>query len=551
MSIRIHPTHFFPSFCSPFSGAVLTRSRPVIKRSIFADMMAAMWPLGLLQVSRVVDNPFSITKARAEKAGAVLADALINRAQGERPVTLLGYSLGARVIYSCLLSLAARRAFGLVENVVLMGAPVPSDAADWRVLRTAVAGRLVNVYSANDYVLGFLYRTSSVQLGVAGLQRVDGVPGIENVDVSAAVSGHLRYRHLVGRILRTVGFEDLDLEAVQREEEAFQKMLKEEEEQRKQVTDKIPKNIPTSLPTSIYGKSNAKSAAGDAKEAPDTTKETKEQPSAPEGAPAAAPSEADAEKEAQSMERSVQEKTRTSLMQYAAELLKLGYPNATAAASAAASAAGDAVSSTDTSGAAGGAKDPAKSAPEAADTAAEPTKKTGEATNTASSTADKASSYASYAVKYQPYATAASTYAREHWPFSTNSSKAPEQVQKEGGSVGDKATAASSSESKSETQAPPGEGRSYLEMAGGGGKSASGTEGGAAAKGRSYLSIAGQYLPGRGKPEAKGKEAEQSKEEPKEKAGDPSQKGDAEDKKEGDASQKGEGEDKKEGAGQD
>ncbi|KAH0155550.1 DUF726-domain-containing protein, partial [Aureobasidium melanogenum] len=104
----------------------------IIKRTVFASLTAALWPLGLLKVSRIIDNPFSVAKSRADKAGEVLADALINRAQGERPVTLVGYSLGARVIFTCLKSLAARKAFGLVENVVLLGAPTPSTAADWR-----------------------------------------------------------------------------------------------------------------------------------------------------------------------------------------------------------------------------------------------------------------------------------------------------------------------------------------------------------------------------------------------------------------------------------
>ena len=93
----------------------------VIKHTVFAELAMAMWPLALLKVSRVVDNPFSIAKSRADKAGEVLADALINKAQGERPVNLVGYSLGARVIYTCLMSLAKRRAFGLVESVIIMG----------------------------------------------------------------------------------------------------------------------------------------------------------------------------------------------------------------------------------------------------------------------------------------------------------------------------------------------------------------------------------------------------------------------------------------------
>jgi hypothetical protein len=202
--------------------------KQLIAQTIFADLASALWPIGLLKASRVIDNPFSVAKGRAEKAGEVLADALINKAQGERPVTLIGYSLGARVIYSCLMSLAKRKAFGLVENVVMMGSPTPSDTSDWRIMRTVVSGRLVNVFSQNDYVLGFMYRTSSIQYGIAGLQKVEGLPGVENVDVSEDVSGHLRYRYLVGSILKKIGFEDVDMQAVEEERVALQKMEEEE-----------------------------------------------------------------------------------------------------------------------------------------------------------------------------------------------------------------------------------------------------------------------------------------------------------------------------------
>lgn len=202
----------------------------MIKHTIFAELTAALWPLALLKISRLVDNPFSIAKNRSDKAGELLADALINKAQGERPVTLIGYSLGARVIYSCLMSLAKRKAFGLVESAVLIGAPCPSSTGDWRVMRTVVASRLVNVYSENDYILGFLYRTSSIQYGVAGLQKIEGLPDVMNVDVSETVSGHLRYRYLVGSILKTIGFEDVDLKALEAEAEKLKKMDEEDEE---------------------------------------------------------------------------------------------------------------------------------------------------------------------------------------------------------------------------------------------------------------------------------------------------------------------------------
>jgi len=207
--------------------------KEIIKRTIFGALSAGLWPLGLLKIARVVDNPFSVARSRSEKAGLVLADALIHKVQEERPVTLIGYSLGARVIYSCLTSLAERKAFGLVESVVLAGAPVPSDSIAWRKMRSVVSGRLVNIFATNDYLLGFLYRTSSFQYGIAGLQAVDGVSGIENVDVSDIVSGHLRYRYLTGTILKKIGIEDIDMIEVEKEEKALKAAEAKEEEERK------------------------------------------------------------------------------------------------------------------------------------------------------------------------------------------------------------------------------------------------------------------------------------------------------------------------------
>ncbi|EXJ92385.1 hypothetical protein A1O3_00935 [Capronia epimyces CBS 606.96] len=205
--------------------------KELIQRTIFAELAAALWPIGLLKVARVIDNPFSVAKSRAEKAGEVLADALINRAQGERPVTLIGYSLGARVIYTCLMSLAKRKEFGIIEHAVLIGSPTPSDTSDWRVLRSVVAGRLVNVFSVNDYILGFMYRTSAIQYGVAGLQKVEGLSGVENFDVSDDVNSHQRYRYLIGAILKKIGFEDIDMAAVEQE---HQLLLQVEDEEKKQ-----------------------------------------------------------------------------------------------------------------------------------------------------------------------------------------------------------------------------------------------------------------------------------------------------------------------------
>ena len=225
-----HSHTFSPasSLPPPTHLSLSTHTQKVLTQpaAVFSSLVRALWPLDLLKISKIIDNPWSVGMVRADKAGTILADAIINKVQGERGITLIGYSLGARMIYTCLMTLAEKRAFGLVENVVMMGTPAPSDTSVWCTLRSVVAGRLVNVYSESDYILGFLYRTSSIQYGVAGLQRIERTDGVENVDVSDKVSGHLRYQFLVGSILKHIGWEDIDSTQVAKDEESL--MLMEE-----------------------------------------------------------------------------------------------------------------------------------------------------------------------------------------------------------------------------------------------------------------------------------------------------------------------------------
>lgn len=197
---------------------------------VFASLKAFAWPEGLLKISKIVDNPWSVGMVRADKVGQALADAIANKVHGERGISLLGYGLGARVIYTCLMSLSERRAFGLVENVIMIGTPAPSATCVWTALRSAAFGRVINVFSENDSMLGFLHRTGCVQFGVAGLQRIQNVYGIENVDATKPVVSHLRYAQLVGRILKDVGWEDLDMKETAKSEEAL--VLAEKEQNR-------------------------------------------------------------------------------------------------------------------------------------------------------------------------------------------------------------------------------------------------------------------------------------------------------------------------------
>ncbi|KAL1799208.1 hypothetical protein ACET3X_003245 [Alternaria dauci] len=221
----------------------------VVSRTLLGALYAGLWPLGLVKAASVLDNPFSVALARADKAGKVLAHALIDGVQGKRPVTLTGYSVGARVVYACLIELAEQHAFGLVESAVLMGTPAPANPKRWRQIRSVVAGRVVNVYSKEDYVLGFLYRSAKLQVGVAGLREVEDVHGIENVDVSKLVSGHDRYRYLAGTIMAKLGLGDVDFNKVAEQERALEeaerrKARAQKESKRKAANEQTQKPIP-------------------------------------------------------------------------------------------------------------------------------------------------------------------------------------------------------------------------------------------------------------------------------------------------------------------
>ncbi|KAK8086346.1 hypothetical protein PG994_001320 [Apiospora phragmitis] len=204
--------------------------KEMTKRTVFDSLKNSLWPSDLVKISKVIDNPWTVGMVRAEKVGGILADAIINKLQGERAVTLVGYSLGARIIYNCLMQLSEKRALGVVENVVLMGAPCPTEVRVWAAMKSVVAGRLVNVYSNNDYMLGFMYRTSSWQYGVAGLQKIQGLHGVENFDVSEIVVSHRRYQHMVSSVLQKLGWEDIDSNEVAREDVALKRLVAEETE---------------------------------------------------------------------------------------------------------------------------------------------------------------------------------------------------------------------------------------------------------------------------------------------------------------------------------
>ncbi|KAJ5897467.1 hypothetical protein N7504_007755 [Penicillium tannophilum] len=230
--------------------ALATGLQQVLGSTVLMALMASLQlPLVLTKLAYLIDNPWNVSLSRAHFAGLIMADSLQDRNLGNRPITLLGFSLGARVIFSCLKELSDKGAHGLIQNVYLFGSPIVASKDDYLKARSVVSGRFVNGYSRNDWILGYLFRaTSGGVMRVSGLAPIEGIPGIENFNLTELVNGHMDYRAAMPRILREVGFEVLEDEFAEIEDpdpdshaERQRELIREIDEARREAEQKPEK----------------------------------------------------------------------------------------------------------------------------------------------------------------------------------------------------------------------------------------------------------------------------------------------------------------------
>ena len=229
-------------------------TKQILKQTVFHTLLAAVvWPSYLLSAADMIDGDWTLAVERADEAGKLLAKTLLFSRAGRRPVTLVGYSFGARIIYSCLKELARyqeewetyqelqeeketggqvdearlakyqqkmkgmREPACIVEDAVLMGLPNHLSLASWRACRQIVPGRLVNCYSSRDLILSLMFQAKrfsggSFSAGMGSiLKPVCGTcpvlePGIENVDCSDLIGGHGDYCFETRKILDRIRF---------------------------------------------------------------------------------------------------------------------------------------------------------------------------------------------------------------------------------------------------------------------------------------------------------------------------------------------------------
>ena len=71
-----------------------------IRVGLGAALAAMVVPAALYTAAGMIDNPWSVTIARADKAGALLARLLLQRQHGHRPVILVSERLRDRNSYA-------------------------------------------------------------------------------------------------------------------------------------------------------------------------------------------------------------------------------------------------------------------------------------------------------------------------------------------------------------------------------------------------------------------------------------------------------------------
>lgn len=249
---------------------------------------ATIWPVAVLNGAHFLDSAFDVACVRAKRGGKLLAHMLMHRTHGDRPVTLLGVSLGARLAFHCCLELhkhgaralllrsappcslianmrlltdgeRSRRALthahghveampdlyritgGIVEHLVLLGAPASRDRRTLEMARSVVAGRCINAYSTADWLLSLSFRyvschacvlprrrqyieagmltmatsVCSTKLGQGVLKSVLGLgaadfPGFEDLDCSGLVRSHGDWCKHSAQVLQGLGLERAD-----------------------------------------------------------------------------------------------------------------------------------------------------------------------------------------------------------------------------------------------------------------------------------------------------------------------------------------------------
>lgn len=158
----------------------------------------SLWNIGRLHLR------WEQVKSRAKQVGRDHLAKLVSNIP-EKSVSLIGYSLGVRIIYHGIESWSESKK--ILNNAILLGGAVRRNK-EWGVKASRLTGQIVNFYNSDDQVLLYLFKIGELYLkSPCGLKPIkDYHPKIINVDATALIgtSDHSELHYL--RVLRdTVG----------------------------------------------------------------------------------------------------------------------------------------------------------------------------------------------------------------------------------------------------------------------------------------------------------------------------------------------------------
>ena len=144
-------------------------------------------------------KPWHAAMKKAVITGVLLSDVLIHCKKKE--FILMGHSLGAKVICSCLTSLAIKKE-KIIFDVHLLGGAEDSDIEQWSNLKRSVTNNIYNYYSKKDRILQFLY-TMGTFFGSSPIGRnIIKKEGIKNINCTEFVNGHNNYKPIFYKFLQ-------------------------------------------------------------------------------------------------------------------------------------------------------------------------------------------------------------------------------------------------------------------------------------------------------------------------------------------------------------
>lgn len=156
-------------------------------------------PVTIASAFSLIDNPWHVARNRAELAGKELAIRIMNLPS---PISLIGYSLGSRVIAYALEYLEKNECYGKIFDVYFMGGAVSKNHQIFRKnnLEKLVVNNAYNFYSKKDWVLTYLYQTAELGDKPIGLMQIESSRVI-NIDATHIIDGHLQYPSKIKQLL--------------------------------------------------------------------------------------------------------------------------------------------------------------------------------------------------------------------------------------------------------------------------------------------------------------------------------------------------------------